>query len=739
MKSRIKTTVMCIIISGVLTTAGYAVTSVIIRQKSSDDLLKGKTDGTIVDSRGVIRLAPQTEKLNLGAQLEDVWTINTVLADKTGTIYAGTSPNGKIIRFRNGKANVLYPKESANIQRPDPNDPNAVQESARPGEHIFAMAFDVAGRVLAGVSGQEGKLLRISAGPETIFENEKVQYFFAIALDRQNNIYLGTGPHGQLWRLDAFGQNPKMICQLQDKNILSLVMGKNDVLYAGTDSRGIVYRIDLKTEKVSVLFDSEQDEITALVSSDDGRLFAAASGAQLAERPMQQVAAAIKKAPGRPDTEGEELRGRAGTAGGTSLKPANSKEQKIAPRTVPQKPPKAPAPKSAGYVYQITSEGFVTAVFEEPAIFYTLIQKDDRLLLGTGPQAKLFSIDPKAEESSILFEDKTSSQITAAVFDGKDVFIALANPAAIVRVRQGLLGRGVYTSDLIDARQPAHWGKIQLDADIPDGCEIGLETRSGNVEEPNDPSFSAWSKEVKVAAPVDADCPVGRFCQYRLTLKTADDKITPIVREISIAGAVPNLEPKVRVVAVQKTDKQKPYMLTIAARAEDDNKDILEFAFEFRKLGRQNWILLKDKLEEPKYEWDSRTVEDGRYELRVTANDRRSNNEDTALSNSRVSDPIVIDNTAPAIAKADVKVEGTTARLDLTVKDEWSVVGKVQYTVDSDTSWKSVLPDDSIYDTMEEKVTIMIPELSRGEHVVAVRVADDLDNAAYKSYVVEIK
>jgi hypothetical protein len=739
MKSRIKTTVTCIIILGVLTTAGYAVTSVIVRQKSSDDLLKGKTDGTIVDSRGVIRLAPQTEKLNLGAQLEDVWTINTVLADKTGTIYAGTSPHGKIIRFRDGKADILYPKESAKIQRPDPNDPNAVQESEKPGEHIFAMAFDVAGRVLAGVSGQKGKLLRISAGTEILFENEKVQYFFAIALDRQNNIYLGTGPHGQLWRLDAFGQNPKMICQLQDKNILSLAMGENDVLYAGTDSRGIVYRVDLKSEKVTVLFDSEQDEITALVSSGDGRLFAAASSAELADRPMQQPPAAMKKAAGRPDTEQSEMRGRANTAGGTSLKPANSNEQKAAPPSSPQRPSRAPAPKAAGYVYQITSEGFVTAVFGEPAIFYTLIQKDDRLLLGTGPQAKLFSIDPKAEESVLLFEDKTSSQITAAACDGKDVFIALANPAAIVRVRQGLVGRGAYTSNLIDARQPAHWGKIQLDADIPDGCEIGLETRSGNVDEPNDPSFSAWSEEVKITAPADADCPVGRFCQYRLTLKTANDKITPVVREISIAQVVPNLEPKVQVVAVKKTDKQRPYMLTIAARAEDDNKDTLEFAFEFRKLGRQNWILLKDKLEEPKYEWDSRTVEDGRYELRVTANDRRSNNEDTALSNSRVSDPLVIDNTAPAIAKADVKVEDTTARLDLTVKDEWSVIGKVQYTVDSDTSWKSVLPDDSIYDTMEEKVTIMIPELSRGEHVIAVRVTDDLDNAAYKSYVVEIK
>jgi hypothetical protein len=449
----------------------------------------------------------------------------------------------------------------------------------------------------------------------------------------------------------------------------------------------------------------------------------------------------MKQTPaGRPDAEDEEEEsyGRANTAGGTSLKTANSKDQKIVPRPAPQRAPRASAPRAAGRIYQISTEGFVTAIFEEPAIFYALIQKDNRLLLGTGPQAKLFSIDPVTEESVMLFEDKTSSQITAAAFDGKDVFVALANPAALVRVRDGFVRQGTYTSELIDARQPAHWGKIQLDADIPDGCEIELSTRSGNVNEPNDASFSAWSKGVKMTAPIEAGCPVGRFCQYRLTLKTADDKVTPLVREISIAQAIPNLEPKVLIVAAQKMEK-KPYLLTVAARAEDDNKDTLEFTVEFRKLGRQNWILLKDELEEPKYEWDTRTVEDGRYEIRVTASDRLSNNEDTALTNSRVSDPVVIDNTAPVITKADVKVQDTTVTLNLAVKDEWSVVGKVQYTIDSDTSWKSVLPDDSVYDTTDETMVIVIPELKKGEHVIAVRIADDIGNTAYKSYVVEIK
>jgi outer membrane protein assembly factor BamB len=735
MKKWFTTAVLSVITMAFLAAASHAVTSVIARHKTGDVLLKGTTSNTVVDSRGIIRLSPKTEKLNLGKELEDVWVIHTILADKTGTLYVGTSPGGKVIRVRDGKSDILYPKEPEKKEESRTRDPNAPQEEPQPNEHVFAMAFDVAGRVLAGVSGEKGKVLRISSGTEVIFENEKVRYIFAIALDKQNNIYLGTGPNGQLWKLDAFGQNPQLLCTLEDKNILSLIAGQDGFLYAGADTRGMVYKIDSTSGKVSVLFDSNQQEIASLVLGGDGKLFAAASSAETTGQPFQ-VASASKRPAGRPDASPE---GSTSKTGGLSLKTANSDEQKTPPPAQSKPSLKLPAPKSVGCVYQISGEGFVTPIFEEQAIFYTLFEKGGRLLLGTGPKARLFSMDPKTEERTLVFEDKTSSQITAAAFDGKDVFLALANPAAIVCLKDAFADQGIYTSDLIDAGQPARWGKIQLDADIPEGCEILLATRSGNVGEPNDTTFSAWSSDVKITEPGSADCPVGRFCQYRLTLKTKNPAATPQVREISVAQAIPNLEPKVLTVVFQKPDKQKPSLLLIGAKAEDDNKDTLEFAFEYRKQGRQGWILLKDKVELPKCEWDSRTVEDGRYEVRVTTNDRLSNSEQTALSNSRISDPIVIDNTAPAITAMKVKIEGTAAGLELTVEDELSILGKVQYTVDSDTEWKSVLPVDGIFDSTKENVVFSVTELKKGEHVIAIRVADDIDNTMYKSYVIEIK
>ncbi|MGH2272426.1 hypothetical protein ACQ9LF_11550 [Anaerohalosphaeraceae bacterium U12dextr] len=719
----------------IASSTAFAVTSVIVRHKTSEDLLKGTTDAVVVDSEGQIRLAPKTETLGFAGLLEDIWSVNTVLSDKAGTLYFGTSPAGKIIRFRDGKADLLYPKPAKPDGSTETPDPAAVQQSPQPNEHVYALALDVAGRVLAGISGEKSKLIRIASEIETVFDNEKVQYIFAIVLDKDNNIYLATGPNGQIWQLDPFAQNPRLVCELKDKNILSMAFGTDGSLIAGSDTRGIVYRIQPATGQYTVLFDSDQEEITALRVAADGFIYAAATSANVANQQLQ-AGASLKKAPGKPDVPASGSP--APTDGGLNLKTPATDEQKNQPAQPPQPAPKAPAPKSAGFVYKISPEGFVTAIFTEPAVFYTLLDKNDKLLLGVGPKARLFSIDPVSEQRLVVYENKTSSQITAAAVDGRDVILALANPASVVRLREALNRKGTYISDLIDAGQPARWGKIQLDADIPDGCKVLLSVRSGNVKDPNDSTFSAWSQETAVTAPVDAACPIGRFCQYRLTFQSNDDAATPVVREVAVAQVIPNLAPRVQAVTAQKADKQKPFALLIQTRAEDDNKDPLEYTIEMRKLGRSNWILIKDKLDQPKYEWDTRTVEDGRYEIRVTVSDRLGNNEVSALTASRVCDPVVIDNTAPTFKHDNLSIEGTTAKLTLSVVDELSVIGKVQYTIDSDTAWKSSLPDDGVYDTTDEQIAIVVSDLKKGSHVLAVCAADDLGNTAYKTWQITI-
>jgi hypothetical protein len=59
--------------------------------------------------------------------------------------------------------------------------------------------------------------------------------------------------------------------------------------------------------------------------------------------------------------------------------------------------------------------------------------------------------------------------------------------------------------------------------------------------------------------------------------------------------------------------------------ADDANDDQLEFAIYFRGENETTWKLLKDKLDSRFYSWDTTTMPDGAYYLKVVASDAPSN------------------------------------------------------------------------------------------------------------------
>ena len=103
-----------------------------------------------------------------------------------------------------------------------------------------------------------------------------------------------------------------------------------------------------------------------------------------------------------------------------------------------------------------------------------------------------------------------------------DVYIGTANPARLVLLSSDYASEGTYVSGLIDAGQPAKWGKLQIDADVPRGCKVLVASRSGNVKDVNDPTFSEWTEQAEIVEPIQLRCPLGRFCQYKLTLQTPE-------------------------------------------------------------------------------------------------------------------------------------------------------------------------------------------------------------------------
>ena len=741
-----------------------AVSSKIARHSSSADLLKGETRDIVIGSKGTLQLGRAWETPI--EEFEDVWSINSIVVSG-GTVFVGTSPNGGIYKYSLGKLTKLYPLKSEESEDTEPGsgEPNDVNE---PGgetvkaeqhlanEHIFAMATDVAGRLLAGISGDKCKLIRFEADEmETIFEPNDAEgsppcggtkYIFAIAVDDAGDIYLGTGPQGKVYRLDSLAppvslrksEAAELVYDSSDKNILSLAVGRDGFIYAGSDSRGLVYKIDPRAKTASVLYDSDQEEVTALLFADDGDLYAAATSAKI----VQAQAKFAEQLPlaGRPEPESEEEKIAGKSEGGLKLKVANTRkgaDDKPSPKKVPSL--KVTRPDKASYIYKITKDGFVTDVFSETAIFFTLAAQEKKLFVGTGNDARLFTVEPDSEQEAVIYEDEQASQITAVVAAGEDVYLGTANPAKLIKLGDGFTAEGTYTSELIDAGQPAKWGKLQIEADIPKGGMVLAASRSGNVKDVNDPTFSDWAELVQVTKPIQLRCPLGRFCQYKLVLRSEDGRKSPLVREIAVASTVPNLAPKIEEVSVSRIETDaKEGVFKISYKAKDDNDDKLIYKIDFRKVGRTNWIELEDELEADSFEWDGKTVEDGRYETRVTASDERSNTTATRLTGSRISEVIVVDNTGPVIREYSIGRGGEAVTLKLKVFDELSAIGQVHYTVDSNAEWISTIPDDLVYDTTEEDFTIVIEDLEAGEHIITVKVSDDLGNTTYKTFEVEI-
>ena len=131
------------------------------------------------------------------------------------------------------------------------------------------------------------------------------------------------------------------------------------------------------------------------------------------------------------------------------------------------------------------------------------------------------------------------------------------------------------------------------------------------------------------------------------------------------------------------------------------------------------------------YVWDTRTVGDGTYELRVTASDSPSNPPASALTGQRVSAPIIVDNTPPVVSELAASIDGRKVSATGSTIDAGSRIASINYSVDSQNEWVAVLPVDGICDSPTEAFAFKTDNLKVGAHRIAVKVEDVFGNAGY--------
>jgi hypothetical protein len=170
--------------------------------------------------------------------------------------------------------------------------------------------------------------------------------------------------------------------------------------------------------------------------------------------------------------------------------------------------------------------------------------------------------------------------------------------------------------------------------------------------------------------------------------------------------------------------------------AHDDNDDDLQYAVYFRGEGESEWKLLQDKLDQRFYTFDTTSLPDGAYYLKIVAADSQSNPPTTAKTAERESERFVVDNTPPVVsiqeAVAFTTKDGTLEPVNGTVvkftaKDNLSAIDHAQYSVDG-SDWILVSPKTGISDSPEESYEFTASGLRAGEHTIAVRAYDRFDN-----------
>jgi hypothetical protein len=706
------------------------------RIEGARDFLDGETEGLSVDSEGRVRLAPASRALH-DPESPYIWSL---ARDKDGTLYLGTGNDGKVFQVKDGKGTLFFDA---------------------PELEVHALAIGPDGKVYAATS-PEGKVYAVDGqGKSETFFDPTEKYVWALAFDPKGNLLVGTGAEGRVHRVDRQGKSTAILAS-SEAHITALATDGEGNVYAGSSPGGILYRLD-PAGKTFVLHDSSYREVKALDVGRDGTLYAAViDGKEREDTPRAPAALVL------PPTSTAPVGEVTVTESFSVVAPAPTPSP--SPRPLDTLRPGAGGNKGA--VLRVPSSGEVDTVWtSSEEMPHALVATPEGALVGTGNKGKLYRVrDDRTWAMVATFpaEQVTSLHRTEAGV----IYLATSNPGKVHALERGPAPRGTFTSKPRDTDTVSSWGRLSWEAVVPPGTEVQVQSRSGNTGTP-DSTWSEWSAVYTHPQGDAIGSERARFLQLKVALVGKEDR-SPVLDTLTAAYLQRNLRPQVVSIQVHPPGEifQKPISLTgeteilgldgpaperpgaataaarstmppataysrkmfqkgiqtFSWRAEDPNGDTLVYDVHYRPAGDARFRLLRKGVTEPVLAWDTSTVPNGRYVIRVTGSDSPSNPEALALGGDRESAPFEVDNTPPLVTAT--VAEGSPVRVKAVVRDDSSHVRKAEYSVDGGR-WQEVHPLDGINDSREESYSFQVEGLTGpGPHVVVVRAADLLGNVA---------
>ena len=528
----------------------------------------------------------------------------------------------------------------------------------------------------------------------SVFFDPKTKYIWALALDRQGQLYIGTGDRGEIFRVDR-GGNGALFFKSDEAQIRVLDFDNSGNLIAGTDGSGLIYRISPQGEGF-VLYSAPKKEITALAVDGKGDIYAAGAG---------------------------EKRGLSAPSSSIVPAPATSAPVIVSPQAGPSGAPAPFAPAFAAIpypavtnvggseVYRISAAGSPKTIWSsrEDLVYALAFDQSGRLLAGTGNRGKIYVI--RGSQYTDLAK-ASANQVTAFAPAPKGgLYAATSNLGKVFLLGRDPVTEGTYESDVFDARNFSKWGR----AEVRGSGSFELFARSGNVDNP-DRNWSAWEK-VDIQKELPMDAPSARFIQWKAVLHSSVP--APVIDSVILNYLPRNVAPEVDDVTVMvgwrvtsgahtEPGASAAYEAPIATirdrrsivvkwKARDDNDDTLEYNVYYRGDGETRWKLLREGVDDRFVNLQSDLFPDGGYTIRVVATDAPSHSPEEALTGEDSSSRFEVDNTPPRIEALNAKIDGRQMHVTFRAVDSFSPIKRAEYSIDAD-DWQLVEPVGQISD-----------------------------------------
>lgn len=666
-----------------------------------DDFQQGQFKGTALDSKGQLFIGPAIKEMP-GPNKEYYLSLDMA---PSGNLYLGTGHQASVYRIK------PTPPSSAASNTPGglPGNIEAIFESDSELD-VYAVLVTETGSsnetVFVGTS-PDGKIYKISPNKDKKeFFNPDEKFIWDLKEDKTGKIICAVGNSGGVYQITPDGQGAQIFAA-EDTHIISLYISGNNSILAGSGDRGILYRID--NRKVKVLFDSPFQEIRGICEDNEGNIYFSAT---------KEISLASQI---RTDRQEKPL----------FLKKKEKKEE---------------TPREKSVLYCLHTNGIVEKIWTSRteyiySVFYD--KKNNRVIIGTGDSGRVYSV--KKDGSFAIIYESDSAQIFKIAGNGKGASsgytLITNNTAAITGIEDTLNSKGIYYSDVYDLQIQSKLGRLYWEAKTSAQTEALLFIRTGNSNVP-DNTWTQWSAPFTDSENSPLNISDFRYFQVKVVLNSKNAAESPYLERFKIYYIQSNLGPQLKKIEVKKPAPKQPVnvynpdnktkttpkkakdnnYLMVTWEARDLNKDKLKYNIYIKKYNAQNWILIKEDINERKLQLETRLFQDGKYLLRVVADDSLSNPPSLSKSSDMVSSLFLIDSTAPVVTNFSV----TGNRIQFTVEDKTSIISNVFYSFDGKL-WYPVFPVDMLNDSKNETFDFNLKNL-RAQKFIFLKVMDEFEN-----------